>query len=174
MNAQITRFAAACCAAMTLACGGADSGDADAGPPPAMTPGEALATKGTSNASIRMTGCIVAGQDGGYVLTSADEAALRRTIGTAGGSRDDLDSQPAEPNRQAEDERLRHRQNPSAELGRFQLAGDTDRFAMHAGREVEVTGRVTHADTENSTPATLTVETIDATGPVCGGAPPAP
>jgi hypothetical protein len=168
MNATVTRFAVAVCAAMTVACGGRDQGGADTQPPPTITPGEAAGTSGIGDQSIRISGCITKAEPDGYVLTSADEAILRRETGTAGHHRDDKDSQPNEPNRGAEDERLRHAQNPSAEMSRFRLAGEGDRFALHVGHEVEVTGRVQHTDAENSTPATLHVESIDATGLTCG------
>jgi hypothetical protein len=107
-------------------------------------------------------------QPDGFILTSSDEALLRRETGTVGHHRDDKDTKPSEPNRGAEDERLRHAQNPSAELGRYRLEGDPARIAMLANREVEVHGRVQRIDAENTTPATLKVETIDATGPQCG------
>lgn len=168
MNATVTRFAVAMCAALTIACGGRDGGESDTAPPDMRTPGETTGTSGSSDQSIRISGCITKVDPDGYVLTSADEAIVRRETGTAGHHQDDEDSKPTDANRESEDERLRHAQNPSAEMGRFRLAGDPERFAMHVGREVEVTGHVQHPDSENSTAATLHVDTIDATGPTCG------
>ena len=168
MNASVTRFALALCAAATIACGGRDEAKSDTAPPPTVTPGEAAGTSGTGDEMIKVSGCITRVDPDGYVLTSSDEAILRRETGTSGHHRDDKDSAPADPNRKSEDERLRHAQNPSADLGRFRLAGDPDSIARNVGYEVEVTGHVQHDDNENSTPATLRVESIDATGPRCG------
>lgn len=172
MHSTVTRLAATVfCAAIAIACGGRDQAESDVDPPAVMTPGEAVGTSGTRDQLITMNGCITKVEPDGYVLTSADEALLRQETGTAGHHRDDDDSGPAEPNRGAEDERLRHAQNPSAELGRYRLEGDAARLALHVNREVEIRGRVQTTDTENSTPATLRVETIDATGPACGERP---
>jgi hypothetical protein len=111
---------------------------------------------------------VVEAEPDGFVLTSSDEGIVRRETGTTGRHRNDEDTAPSDANRGGEDERLRHRQNPSAEMGRYRLAGDGDRLSMHVGREVEVTGVVQSEDAENSTAATLVVDTIDATGPRCG------
>jgi hypothetical protein len=165
---NVTRVAIAISAGMMIACGGRDAGESDTAPPATVTPGEAAGTGGAGEQTIRLSGCISKVEPDGYVLTSADEAIVRRETGTSGHHRDDRDTPPTEANRGAEDERLRHAQNPSAEMGRFRLVGDGDRFAMHVGREVEVTGRVQHPDSENSTAASLHVEAIDATGPSCG------
>ncbi len=155
-------------AAIAVACGGTDYGDRDTNPPATTTPGEAVGTSGTDDQLITLSGCVTKVQPDGFILTSSDEAVLRRETGTAGHHRDDKGSTPAEPNRGAEDERLRHAQNPSAELGRYRLEGDAERIAMLANREVEVHGRVQRTEAENSTPAVLKVENIDATGPRCG------
>lgn len=171
MHSSVTRLAAICCAAIAIACGGRDQAEGDVNPPAAVTPGEAVGTSGTTGQLITMTGCVTRVEPDGFVLTSADEAMIREEIGTAGHHRDDEDSAPSEPNRGAEAERLRHAQNPSAELGRYRLEGDPERFAMHVDREVEIRGRVQTTDTENTTPATIRVDTIDATGPACGGRP---
>jgi hypothetical protein len=168
MKAPITRFAVALCAAVTIACGGNDRAENDTAPPPTVTPGEAVGTSGTGGELITISGCVTKAKPDGFVLTSSDEGILRRETGTSGHHRDDQGSAPNEPNRSAEDERLRHAQNPSAEMGRFRLEGDPQQIALHVGREVEVSGRVQHGDAENTTPATLQVETIDATGPRCG------
>jgi hypothetical protein len=165
---RLIHVGVAICAVITIACGGRDAGDSDTAPPPTVTPGETAGTAGEGEQAIRVSGCVTKVEPDGYVLTSADEAIVRRETGTSGHHRDDKDTQPTEANRGAEDERLRHAQNPSAEMGRFRLVGEADRFAMHVGREVEVTGRVEHSDRENSTAATLNVDTIDATGPTCG------
>lgn len=167
LRASARGLAVAACAALAIACGGTDYGDRDTNPPATTTPGETVGTSGTDQL-ITISGCVIKAPPDGFVLTSSDEAVLRRHTGTAGHHRDDKDSTPAEPNRGAEDERLRHAQNPSAELGRYRLEGDADRIAMLANREVEVQGRVERRDAENSTPATINVETIDATGPRCG------
>jgi hypothetical protein len=161
-------FAIAACAALAIACGGTDHGDRDTNPPATVTPGEAVGTSGTGDRLITISGCVTKAPPDGFMLTSSDEALLRRETGTAGHHRDDKDSTPAEPNRGAEDERLRHAQNPSAELGRYRLEGDAGRIALLANREVEVHGRVQQTDSENTTPATLKVDAIDATGPRCG------
>jgi hypothetical protein len=161
-------FAVAASAAMAIACGGTDYGDRDTNPPATTTPGESVGTSGTNDQLITVSGCVTKVQPDGFVLTSSDEALLRRETGTAGHHRDDRDTTPSEANRGAEDERLRHAQNPSAELGRYRLEGDAGRIAMLANREVEVHGRVQRKEAENTTPATLRVETIDATGPRCG------
>ena len=161
-------FAVAASAAIAIACGGTDYGDRDTSPPATTTPGESVGTSGTDDQLITVNGCVMKVQPDGFMLTSSDEAVLRRETGTAGHHRDDSDTKPSEPNRGAEDERLRHAQNPSAELGRYRLEGDADRIALLANREVEVHGRVQRKDAENATPATLKVETIDATGPRCG------
>jgi hypothetical protein len=137
-------------------------------PPPTVTPGEASGTSGTDDQLITLSGCVTKAEPDGYVLTSSDEALLRQETGTSGHHRDDKDTAPSEPNRGSEDERLRHAQNPSAELNRYHLAGDDGRLRMYLGREVEIQGRVQHDDNENSTPATVHVELIDATGPRCG------
>jgi hypothetical protein len=169
MKASVTRLALTLCAAATLACGGGRNEAASDTPPPAtVTPGEAVGTSGTDGQMIRVSGCVTKAEPDGYVLTSSDEAIIRRETGTSGHHRDDKGSTPAEPNRSAEDERLRHSQNPSAEMGRFRLAGDPQSIGMHVNREVEVSGRVQHADSRNETAETLQVETIDATGPRCG------
>ena len=166
MHSTVTRLAVAACAVIAIACGGRDQAESDL-PPATTTPGEAVGTSGDLNPTITMTGCVTKGEQGGYVLLSNDEAMVRNETGTTG-RRDDQDSAPSEPNRGAEDERLRHLQNPSAELGQYKLAGDAGRFAMYLNREVEVQGHVKSDDSENSTPATLRVELIDATGPSCG------
>jgi hypothetical protein len=168
MNASVTRFALALCAAATIACGGRDHAESDTPPPATITPGETAGTSGTGDESIRISGCVTKAEPDGYVLTSSDEAIMRRETGTSGHHRDDTDSAPNDPNRSGEDERLRHAQNPSAEMGRYRLAGDAQSIARHVGREVEVSGRVQHSDNQNETPATLLVEMIDATGPRCG------
>jgi hypothetical protein len=164
----LARLAVAACAAITLACGGTDHGDSDVNPPPTTTPGEAVGTSGTNDQRITISGCITKASPDGYMLTSRDEAVLRETTGTAGHHRDNADTTPTEANRGAEDERLRHAQNPSAELGRYRLEGDGDRIAMFVNREVDVEGRVSRDQADNSLPATLSVEKIDASGPSCG------
>jgi hypothetical protein len=168
MNASVTRFAVAMCAAMTIACGGRDQAESDTQPPATVTPGEAVGTSGTGDQTIKISGCVTKVDPDGFVLTSSDEGILRRETGTAGHHRDDEKSAPQEANRRAEDERLRHAQNPSAEMGRYRLAGDSGSIARHVDREVEITGRVQHGDKANETPATIQVEMIDATGPRCG------
>jgi hypothetical protein len=168
MYSTVTRLAVAAFAVIAIACGGTDHGDRDVNPPATITPGEAVGTSGTNDQLITVSGCVTKMDPHGYVLTSSDEAVLRQETGTAGHRRDNEDTTPTEPNRGAEDERLRHAQNPSAELGRYRLEGDAERISMLVNREVEVHGRVQQADNENTTPATLKVETIDATGPRCG------
>ena len=168
MHSTVTRLAAVFCAAIAIACGGRDQAERDINPPATTTPGEAVGTSGTKDQLITMTGCVTKEGPDGFVLTSADEAMIRQETGTAGHRRDDKDTKPSEPNRGAEDERLRHAQNPSAELGRYRLEGDSERLAMLVNREVEVHGRVRTTDTENTTPTVLRVEEIDATGPACG------
>jgi hypothetical protein len=168
MNASVTRFALALCAAATIACGGRDHAESDTAPPPTVTPGETAGTSGTGDQPITVSGCVTKAEPDGYVLTSSDEAIIRRETGTSGHHRDDQASAPNEPNRSGEDERLRHAQNPSAEMSRYRLAGDAESIARHVNREVEVSGRVQHGDNQNETPATLQVEIIDATGPRCG------
>jgi hypothetical protein len=168
MNASVTRFALALCAAATIACGGRDHAESDTPPPATITPGEATGTSGTGDESITISGCVTKAAPDGYVLTSSDEAIIRQETGTSGHHTDDKESAPNEPNRSGDDERLRHAQNPSAEMGRFRLAGDPESIARHVNREVEVSGRVQHDDNQNETPATLHVEVIDATGPRCG------
>ena len=161
-------FAVVACAAITLACGGRDDAESDVNPPVVATPGETVGTSGTDDQLITVSGCVTKVEPDGYVLTSRDEALLRHETGTAGHHRDDAKSEPTEPNRGAEGERLRHAQNPSAELGRYRLEGDAERIAMLANREVEIQGNVQSTDAENTTPATLRIDTIDATGPRCG------
>lgn len=168
MHSTISRFAVVGCAAITIACGGRDQARGDVNPPATVTPGEAAGTSGTDDQLITISGCVIKAAPDGFVLTSDDEALLRSQTGTAGHHRDDERTAPTEPNRGAEDERLRHAQNPSAELGRYRLEGDPDRIAMLVEREVEVQGRLQADDSENSTPSTLRVESIDATGPRCG------
>ena len=169
MSTIVTRFAVALGAAAAIACGGRDLDENATNPPAVVTPGEAVGTSGTANQLIRLTGCVAKAEPDGYLLTSNDEAILRQETGTAGGHRDDEGTAPTDANRGAEDERLRHAQNPSAELGRYRLEGDADRLAMLVDREVEVHGRVTQSDSANETPAALQIETIDATGPRCAG-----
>jgi hypothetical protein len=168
MTRTVARFTVALCAAATVACGGRDQAEHDSAPPAVITPGEAVGTSGTQDQLVTLTGCVVKAEPDGFMLTSNDEAILRQETGTSGHHRDDEDSAPVEPNRGAEDERLRHEQNPSAELGRYRLEGDADRLSMLVNREVEVQGRVQQADARNETPAALQVNTIDATGPRCG------
>ena len=168
MHSTVTRLAIAASAVIAIACGGPDYGDRDVNPPATTTPGEAVGTSGTDDQLITISGCVTKAEPGGYMLTSSDEGILRQETGTAGHHRDDKHSTPGEPNRGAEDERLRHAQNPSAELGRYRLEGDGDRFAMLVNREVEVQGHVHRAEGENSVPAALKVDTIDTTGPSCG------
>lgn len=168
MDSTVTRIAVVAFAASTIACGGRDQSENDVNPPATMTPGEAAGTTGTSNELIKVSGCITKVEPDGYILTSGDEAVLRHETGTAGHHRDDKKTAPTDANRGAEDERLRHAQNPSAELGRYRLEGDADRIALLVNREVDVEGRLVQKDAENSTPATLKIETIDATGPSCG------
>ena len=168
MYSTVTRLAVAACAAAAIACGGTDYGDRDTSPPASTTPGETVRTSGTTDQLITISGCVTKAPPDGFILTSSDEAVLRRETGTAGHHRDDKGTTPSEPNRGAEDERLRHAQNPSAELGRYRLEGDANRIAMLANREVEVHGRVRRTEAENSAPAILKVETIDSTGPRCG------
>jgi len=170
MYATVTRRAIVVGAAMiAIACGGSDYGKNDVNPPATTTPGEAVGTSGTNDQLITVSGCVTKAAPDGFILTSNDEAVLRDETGTAGHHRDDKASTPADPNRGAEDERLRHAQNPSAELGRYRLEGNAERIAMFVNREVEIKGNVQRRDTENSTPATLKVDMIDATGPRCGG-----
>ena len=168
MRSTVTRFAVASFAVVAIACGGADYGDRDVNPPATTTPGEAVGTTGTHDQLTTLSGCVTQASPDGFILTSSDEGIVRRETGTSGHHRDDPGSTPSEPNRSSEDERLRHAQNPSAELGRYRLEGDADRIAMFENREVEVRGRVHQRDTENTTPATLMVDTIDAIGPACG------
>jgi hypothetical protein len=168
MNSTVARLALATCAAIAIGCGGRDQAEGDVMPPAELTPGEAVGTSGTNDQLVTLSGCVTKVQPDGYILTSADEAILRQETGTAGHHRDDEDTKPSEANRGAEDERLRHAQNPSAELGRYRLEGDADRITMFANREVEIQGRVHSGDSENTTPATLRIDTIDATGPACG------
>jgi hypothetical protein len=168
MHSTVTRLTVAACAALAVACGGRDQAGSDVNPPATVTPGETAGTSGTTDQLITISGCVVKAEPSGYVLTSTDEATVREERGTAGHHRDDDDTTPSEPNRGAEDERLRHAQNPSAELGRYRLEGDAERIAMHVNREVEVQGRVKRSDSENTTPTVVTIETIDATGPRCG------
>ena len=168
MHSTVTRTAVAAFAVIAIACGGTDHGDSDVNPPATTTPGEAVGTSGTNDQLITISGCVTKVDPDGYILTSSDEAVLRQETGTAGHRRDDRDTTPTEPNRGAEDERVRHAQNPSAELGRYRLEGEAERIAMLVNREVEVQGRVHRAEGENTTPATLKIETIDATGPRCG------
>jgi hypothetical protein len=169
MHSTVARLAVAVCAAITIACGGRDEVRSDVNPPATTTPGEAVGTSGTADQLITISGCVTRAQPDGFILTSSDEALLRKETGTAGHHRDDLDTPPTEANRGSENDRLRHAQNPSAELGRYRLEGDAERMAMYVNREVEVQGRVHQTDAENSTPAALRVETIDAVGPRCGG-----
>lgn len=169
MNATVTRLAVALAAAITIACGGRDLAENETNPPAVVAPGEAVGTSGTTNQLITLSGCLAKAEPGGYMLTSRDERILRQETGTAGHHRDDADTRPDDANRGAEDERLRHAQNPSAELGRYRLEGDAERFAMLVNREVEVQGRVQATDTTNDTPTALRVDTIDATGPRCSG-----
>jgi len=168
MHSTVTRLAVAAGAVIAIACGGPDYGDRDVNPPATTTPGEAVGTSGTDDQLITMSGCVTKAAPDGFVLTSSDEGILRQETGTAGHHRDDKHTTPAEPNRGAEDERLRHAQNPSAELGRYRLEGDAERLAMLVNREVEVRGHVHRDKADNSVPATLKVEAIDATGPSCG------
>jgi hypothetical protein len=168
MNSTVARLALATCAVIAIGCGGRDQDEVDVMPPAEMTPGEAAGTSGTNEQAVTVSGCVTKVQPDGYILTSSDEAVLRQETGTAGHHRDDEDTKPSDPNRGAEDERLRHAQNPSAELGRYRLEGDAERIAMFANREVQIEGRVHSGDSENTTPATLRIETIDATGPSCG------
>jgi hypothetical protein len=154
-------------AVFAIACGERDQ-LADTNPPVVMTPGEVAGTSGTNDQLIAISGCVTKAAPDGFVLTSSDEAMLRQETGTAGHHRDDKDTLPSEANRGAEDERLRHAQNPSAELGRYRLEGEAERLAMHVNREVEIKGRVHASDRENTTPSVLRVESIDATGPRCG------
>jgi hypothetical protein len=167
MHSTVTRLAVASCAAIAIACGGTNYGDRDTNPPATTTPGEAVGTSGTNDQLITVSGCVTKTQPDGFILTSSDEAVLRHETGTVGHHRDDKASTPTEPNRGAEDERLRHAQNPSAELGRYRLEGDAERIAMLVDHEVEVQGRVERKQAENATPATLKVQMIDATGPRC-------
>jgi len=168
MHSTVTRLAIAAGVAMTIACGGRDDTGRDTMPPPTVTPGETAGTSGQQDQAITISGCLMKAEPDGYVLTSNDEAILRQETGTAGHHRDDQDTTPADANRGSEDERLRHAQNPSAELHRYQLAGDNERLALHVGREVEVQGRVQHTDASNNeSPATIHVDMIDATGPGC-------
>jgi len=168
MHSTVTRFALVLGAAMTIACGGRDEARNDRMPPATTTPGEAAGTSGQQQALITISGCLAKAEPDGYVLTSDDEAIVRQETGTAGHHRDDEDTAPTDANRGSEDERLRHQQNPSAELHRYRLEGDAERIALHVGKEVEIQGRIQRSDTENSTPATIRVEAIDATGPSCG------
>jgi hypothetical protein len=168
MRSTVTRFAVASFALVAIACGGTDHGDRDVNPPATTTPGEAVGTSGTHDQLTTLSGCVTQASPDGFILTSSDEGIVRRETGTAGHHRDDAGSAPSEANRSAEDERLRHAQNPSAELGRYRLEGDAQRIAMFKNREVEVRGRMQQPDAENTTPATLRVDTIDAIGPACG------
>jgi hypothetical protein len=168
MSAAVTRLGLGLCVVATIACGGRDQAESDTAPPESVTPGETVGTSGTGDETIRISGCVTKVDPDGYVLTGSDEAILRQETGTTGHHRDDKASAPEDPNRRGEDERLRYLQNPSAGMGRYRLAGDDESIARHVGREVEVTGRVQHEDRKNETPATLQVETIDATGPRCG------
>jgi hypothetical protein len=169
MNATVTRFALAMCAAIAIACnGGRDAADSTT-PPATATPGEAAGTSGTSDEPMRTSGCVTAAQPDGYILTSLDDAIVREATDTSAHHADNPKTRPTDPNRGAEQERARHEQNPSAEAGRFRLAGDTDRIKLYVNREVEVSGRI-QAAAQNEAPATLQVESIDATGASCGRA----
>lgn len=167
MHSTVSRFVVAASAVIAIACGGGNYGERDVNPPATVTPGETAGTSGMNDQLITISGCVIEAEPGGFLLTSRDEAVLRQETGTAGHHRDDRETEPSDPNRGAEDERLRHAQNPSAELGRYRLEGDAERLAMLVNREVEVQGRVAQPAADNSAPATLTVEMIDATGPRC-------
>jgi hypothetical protein len=168
MHSTVKRTALVALAALAIGCGRHDEAKSDTNPPSVRTPGEAVGTSGTNDQLITASGCITKAAPDGFVLTSTDEAMLRSETGTSGHHRDDKDTKATEANRGAEAERLRHAQNPSAELGRYRLEGDVDRLAMFVNREVEIKGRVQMSDAENSTPTALEVDTIDATGPRCG------
>jgi hypothetical protein len=165
MSATVTRLAVGLCAALTIACGGRDRAESDA-VPPSITPGEVAGTSGERQ-SITVSGCLTKVEPDGFVLTSIDDAIVRQVTGTAGHHRDDPDSKPEDPNRKAEDERPRNELNPSATQGRYRVAGDAERIAMHLNREVDIRGHV-ESDNQNETPDTLHVDVIDATGASCG------
>lgn len=164
MNPTVTRFALAACAAAAVACNsGRDA--AESHPPAIVTPGETAGTSGL-DPIITIGGCLTRSQPDGFILTSIDDAIVG-TTGTRDRHRNNPASAPEDPNPRAEQERSRHDLNPSAQAGRYRLEGNAERIAMHVNREVEVTGRV-EAPAQNEIPATLHVETIDATGARCG------
>lgn len=164
MRATVTRLTLATCVAAAVACGQRKSDDSTRAAP---TPGETAGTAGTEDQLITISGCVTKAQPDGYILTSSDDA-LVNPRGTSGHHRSDPDTRPTDANRGAENERARHEQNPSAEFGRYRLEGDQARIAMYANREVEIHGRVEQGDNKNRTPATVHVESIDATGLGCG------
>lgn len=164
----MTRLAVAALLTAAVACGGRDAAEPDV--PPTATPGEAAATTGTldpQNERITIAGCLTKDNAEEFVLTSADDAIVRQERGTSG-FHQDPDTRLSDANRGLEEERARHSQNPSAEFGRYRLEGEAERLSMHLNREVEIQGEVLRTDGENSTPAVVRVEAIDATGARCG------
>jgi hypothetical protein len=168
MKGAVRYLAFAVCATLATACGGWDdtarNGFGSEGP--SVSPRETAGTSGSIDKEITISGCVTRVAPDAYVLTSIDDRIAGHYQGTAGRGQGDPDTRPTDVNR-GENERMRHEQNPSAEVGRYRLTGRSDQFVAHVDREVEVKGQVLTTDNRSETPDMLRVGSMRSTGRKC-------
>jgi hypothetical protein len=151
MRVRVIRLAVAICAVGAVACGGNDES------PDESTDRQVVGTSGREGQVITVTGCVMSAPPDGFMLTSLDDAIYRETRASDHHTNDPKGG-----------ERARHEQNPSAGATRYRLTGDRERLGMFVDREVDIHGRVEAVAGDDTAPATLHVEVIDATGASCG------
>ncbi len=170
MKGTVRYLAIAVCATLATACGGWDDTARNGGfgsEGPYVSPRETAGTSGSIDKEIMISGCVTRVAPDVYVLTSIDDRIAGQYRGTAGRSQDAPDAKPTDVNRGSDNERMRHEQNPSAEVGRYRLIGRSDEFVAHVDREVEVKGQVLMTDNRSETPDTLRVASMRSTGRKC-------
>jgi len=168
MKAAVRYLAIAVCATLATACGGWDDTARNGGfgsERPYVSSRETVGTSGSIDKEITISGCVTRVAPDTYVLTGIDDRIAAQYQGTAGRAQDP-DVTPTDVNR-GDNERMRHEQNPSAELGRYRLTGRSDQFVAHVDREVEVKGQVLMTDNRSETPDTLRVGSMRSTGRKC-------
>ena len=169
MKAAVSYLAIAVCGTLATACGGWDDTarngfGSDGG---YVSSRETVGTSGSIDKEVTISGCVTRVAPDQYVLTSIDDRSAGQYRGTAGrAGQDDPDVTPIDVNR-GENERMRHEQNLSAEVGRYRLTGRSDQFVAHVDREVEVKGKVLMTDNRSEIPDALRVGSMRSTGRKC-------
>lgn len=170
MRGTVRYLAIAVCATLATACSSglddtARNGLGSEGPYASSR--ETVGTSGSLDKEITISGCVTRVGPDEYVLASIDDQIAGRARGTAGRVQSEYDIKPADGDRAVETERMRHEQNPSAEIGRYRLTGSSDQFVSHVGREVEVKGEALTTDNRSETPDVLRVGSLRSTGGKC-------